>query len=159
RGKTKEERAQIAEYKQAVKEASEGRYRDSFRRLERQGAIVECSPLDQQSRLADEFMALVDQKHSVVVVSQTWSEIHKVNERVRSGLKSRGVIGANEQIVTALEPVALTSAQKRDRRFYDETSVVLLNRNAGGFRKGQTARLVAITQTGLVLEGGERIRT
>jgi ATP-dependent exoDNAse (exonuclease V) alpha subunit len=74
-------------------------------------------------------------------------------------LKSRGLIGENEQIVTALEPVALTSAQKRDRRFYDENSVVLLNRNAGGFKKGQTGRLVAIIQTGLVLEGGERIRT
>ena len=159
RAKTSTERARIAEYKQAVKEASEGKLRDSFRRLERQGAIVECSPFDQQARLANEFLALVDQKHSVVVVSQTWSEIRKVNDHVRSALKSRGLIGANEQIVTALEPVDLTSAQKRDRRFYDENSVVLLNRNAGGFRKGQTARLVAITQTGLVLEGGERIRT
>jgi len=93
-----------------------------------------------------------------VVVSQTWSEIHQVNDHVRAALKSRGRIGANEQVVTALEPVDLTVAQKRDRRFYDENSVVLLNRNAGGFRKGQTARLVAITQTGLVLEGGERIR-
>ncbi|MGA2255285.1 MAG: AAA family ATPase [Thermoguttaceae bacterium] len=159
RAKTSVERARIAEYKQAVKEASEGRLRDSFHRLERQGAIVECSPLDQQALLADEFLALVDLKHSVVVVSQTWSEIHKVNERVRSALKSRGLLGAEEQTVTALEPVDLTSAQKRDRRFYDEESVVLLNRNAGGFRKGETARLVAITQTGLVLEGGERIRT
>ena len=81
-----------------------------------------------------------------------------MNDQVRSALKSRGRIGANEQVVAALEPVDLTAAQKRDRRFYDENSVVLLNRNAGGFRKGQTARLVAITQTGLVLEGGERIR-
>ena len=97
RGKTNAERARIAEYKQAVKEASEGKLRDSFRRLERQGAIVECSPLDQQARLADEFLALVDQKHSVVVVSQTWSEIHKVNERVRSALKSRGLLGAKSR--------------------------------------------------------------
>jgi hypothetical protein len=44
------------------------------------------------------FLALVDQKHSVVVVSQTWSEIHKVNERVRSALKSRGLLGAEEQV-------------------------------------------------------------
>jgi conjugative relaxase-like TrwC/TraI family protein len=159
RGKTKEERAQIAEYKQAVKEASEGKLRDSFRRLERQGAIVECSPLDQQARLAEQFLALVDQKHSVVVVSQTWSEIHKVNERVRSAMKSRGLLGAEEQIVTALEPVDLTTAQKRDRRFYDENSVVLLNRNAGGFKKGQTARLVDITRTGVVLESANVVRT
>jgi conjugative relaxase-like TrwC/TraI family protein len=159
RGKTKEERAQIAEYKQAVKEASEGKLRDSFRRLERQGAIVECSPLDQQARLAEQFLALVDQKHSVVVVSQTWSEIRKVNERVRSAMKSRGLLGAEEQIVTALEPVDLTAAQKRDRRFYDENSVVLLNRNAGGFKKGQTARLVDITRTGVVLESANVVRT
>jgi conjugative relaxase-like TrwC/TraI family protein len=159
RGKTKEERTQIAEYKKAVKEASEGKLRDSFCRLVRQGAIVECSRLDQQARLAEQFLALVDQKHSVVVVSQTWSEIHKVNECVRSAMKSRGLLGAEEQIVTALEPVDLTAAQKRDRRFYDENSVVLLNRNAGGFKKGQTARLVDITRTGVVLESADVVRT
>ena len=159
RGKTKQERAQIAEYKQAVKEASEGKLGDSFRRLERQGALVECSLLDQQTRLAEGFLALVDQKHSVVVVSQTWSEIHKVNERVRTALKSRGLLDAEEQTVTALEPVDLTAAQKRDCRFYDENSVVLLNRNAGGLKKGQTARLVDITRTGVVLESANVVRT
>jgi conjugative relaxase-like TrwC/TraI family protein len=159
RAKTSAERARVSEYKKAVKEASEGNLRDSFRRLERQGAIVECSPLNQQARLADEFLALVDQKHSVVVVSQTWSEIHKVNERVRSALKSRGLLGAEEQTVTALEPVDLTAAQKRDRRFYDETSVVLLNRNAGGLKRGQAARLVDITRTGVVLESANVVRT
>jgi hypothetical protein len=61
--------------------------------------------------------------------------------------------------VTALEPVDLTAAQKRDRRFYNENSVVLLNRNAGGFKKGQTARLVDITRTGVVLEGANVVRT
>jgi hypothetical protein len=141
-----------------VKEASEGKLADSFRRLDRQGAIVECESLNQQERLAEAFLELAKGNHSVVVVSQTRSEIHQVNDQVRSALKSCGRIGANEQVVAALEPVDLTAAQKRDRRFYDENSVVLLNRNAGGFRKGQTARLVAITQTGLVLEGGERIR-
>ena len=158
-GRTSAERARIAEYKQAVKEASEGKLGDSFRRLDRQGAIVECSSLDRQERLAEQFLALADEKHSVVVVSQTWSEIHKVNDSVRSALKSRALLGAEEQTVTALEPVDLTGAQKRDRRFYDEHSVVLLNRNAGGFKKGQTARLVDITRTGVVLEGGNVVRT
>jgi conjugative relaxase-like TrwC/TraI family protein len=158
RARTKAEHAQIVEYRHAVKEASEGKLVDSFRRLDRQGAIVECESLNQQERLAETFLELAENNHSVVVVSQTWSEIHQVNDQVRAALRSRGRIGAIEPIVTALEPVDLTAAQKRDRRFYDENSVVLVNRDAGGFRKGQTARLVAITQTGLVLEGGERIR-
>jgi conjugative relaxase-like TrwC/TraI family protein len=159
RGKTKAERAGIAEYKQAVKEASEGKLGDSFCRLERQGAIVECSEFDRQERLAEQYLALADGKDSVVVVSQTWSEIHKVNDTVRSALKSRGLLAQEEQTVTALEPVDLTPAQKRDRRFYDEHSVVLLNRNASGFNKGQTARLVDITRSGVVLEGGNVVRT
>jgi conjugative relaxase-like TrwC/TraI family protein len=159
RARTKAEQAQIIQYRQAVKEASEGKLVDSFRRLDRQGAIVECQSFNQQEQLAETFLELAANHDSVVVVSQTWSEIHKVNDQVRSALKSRGMIGANEQIMTALETVDLTVAQKRDRRFYDEKSVVLLNRDAGGFRKGQTARLVAITQTGVVLEGGGRIRT
>ncbi len=158
RARTKAEQAQIIEYRQAVKEASEGKLVDSFRRLDRQAQLWSVSPSTNRSELAETFLELAEGNHSVVVVSQTRSEIHQVNDHVRSALRSRGRIGANEQVVAALEPVDLTAAQKRDRRFYDENSVVLLNRNAGGFRKGETARLVAITQTGLVLEGGERIR-
>jgi conjugative relaxase-like TrwC/TraI family protein len=159
RARTKAEQAQIIEYRQAVKEASEGKLVESFRRLDRLGAIMECESLHQQEELAETFLELAEGNHSVVVVSQTWSEIRQVNDHVRSALRSRGRIGANEQVVTALEPVDLTAAQKRDRRFYDENSVVLVNREAGGFRKGETARLVTITQTSVALEGGERIRT
>lgn len=159
RARTSAERRQIEQYRQAVKEAAEGKLSESFHRLDRQGAIVECSLLDQQDRLAEQYLALADQQQSAVVVSQTWSEIHKVNDRVRAALKSRGLIGAEEQTVTALETVDLTDAQKRDRRFYSEDAVVVLNRNAGGFKKGQTGQLVAITQNGLVLEGANTVRT
>jgi conjugative relaxase-like TrwC/TraI family protein len=159
RARTKAERAQIIEYRQAVKDASEGKLADSFRRLDRQGAIVECSALDQQDRLAEQFLELAEQKQSVVVVSQTWSEIHKVNEQVRAALKACGLLGAEECTVTALEPVNLTDAQKRDRRFYMAESVVVLNRDAGGFRKGQMAHLVDITRNGVVLEANDRVRT
>jgi conjugative relaxase-like TrwC/TraI family protein len=159
RARTKAERGQIIEYRQAVKDASEGKLADSFRRLDRQGAILDCSALDQQERLAEQFLELVEKKQSVVVVSQTWSEIHKVNDHVRSVLKKRGLLGTEERTVTALEPVDLTDAQKRDRRFYTPESVVVLNRNAGGFKKGQAAHLVDITRNGVVLEANNRVRT
>jgi conjugative relaxase-like TrwC/TraI family protein len=159
RGRTSAERDCIAEYKQAVRAAADGNLADSFRCLERQGAIVECSEFDRQERLAEQYLTLADGKDSVVVISQTWSEIHKVNDSVRSALKSRGLLTQEERTVTALEPVDLTPAQKRDRRFYDEQSVILLNRDAGGFTKGQTARLVDITRSGVVLEGGNVVRT
>ncbi len=159
RAKTEAQRKQIVEYKQAIKEASEGKFAESFRRLDRQGAIVECSTLDQQERLAQQFLEFLEKKQSVVVVSQTWSEIHKVNDQVRAALKSRGLLGAEERAVTALEPVDLTDAQKRDRRFYTPESVVVLNRDAGGFKKGQFARLVDTTRNGVVLEADDRVRS
>src|ERR1700690_2350537 len=77
RAKTRAERRQIEQYRQAVKEAAEGKLSASFQRLDQQGAIVACSILDQQDRLAEQYLALTDQQQSAVVVSQTWSEIHK----------------------------------------------------------------------------------
>ncbi len=159
RGKTRAERERIAQYRQAVQEASEGNLDASFRRLDRQGAVVVCSPQEQAERLARHYPSLVEQHQSVVVVSQTWSEIHRVNEQVRAALKSRGLLGTQERTVTALETVDLTEAQKRDRRFYQEDTVLVLNRNARGFQKGQTCRLVAITDRGLVLESTDKTRT
>jgi conjugative relaxase-like TrwC/TraI family protein len=159
RGKTRAERERIAQYRQAVQEASEGNFDASFHRLDRQGAIVACSPQEQAERLAQHYLALVEQHQSVVVVSQTWSEIHRVNEQVRAALKSRGLLGAEDKAVTALETVDLTEAQKRDRRFYNEDTVLVLNRNARGFQKGQTCWLVAITDNGLVLESAGKTRT
>ena len=103
RGKTRAERERIAQYKQAVQEASEGNLDASFRRLDRQGAVVVCSPQEQAERLAQHYLALVEQHQSVVVVSQTWSEIHRVNEQVRAALKSRGLLGTQDRAVTALE--------------------------------------------------------
>jgi ATP-dependent exoDNAse (exonuclease V) alpha subunit len=94
-----------------------------------------------------------------VVVSQTWSEIHRVNEQVRVALKSRGLLGSEDRAVTALETVDLTDAQKRDRRFYKDDAVLVLNRNAGGFQKGQTCRLLAISDRGWILESSDKVRT
>lgn len=152
------ERRQIQNYRQAVKEASQGDGGASFRLLDEQGAIVMCSLADQQERLADEYVALVAQKHSVLVVSQTWSEVHKANDSIRSALKDRGLVGADEKSVTAFESVDLTDAQKRDRRFYGKDAVVVLNQKVEGFKKGQICRFVDIVGKGVILESENLIQ-
>jgi ATP-dependent exoDNAse (exonuclease V) alpha subunit len=159
RAKTRAEREQIAQYKQAVKEASEGNLGASFNRLDRQGAVVVCSTSDQEQRLVQSYLALAAQHRSVVVVSQTWSEIHRVNDQVRAALKSRGLLGPEDRAVTVLETVDLTNAQKRDRRFYKEDSVVVLNRKVGALDKGQVCQLVDITERGIVLKSADQTCT
>ena len=58
RAKTVAERRQIEEYRQAVREASEGKLGESFDRLDKQSAIIVCSPFDQQDRLAESYLDL-----------------------------------------------------------------------------------------------------
>jgi hypothetical protein len=97
-------------------------------------------------------------RQSTVVVSQSWSEIHKVNEQVRLGLKSQKLIGEAETVVTALERQDLTNAQKRDKRFYQADAVLVFNRPTSGCKSSGTGKLRGITDKHLLVEAGNRIR-
>ena len=159
RGESDAERAWIAEYKRAVEEAAAGDSAASFARLDEAGAVIECSLADQHDRLVNEYLGLAAANLSTVVVSQTWSEIHRVNERVRDGLQAQGLIGREDWPVTALQTVDLTDAQKRDSRFFGDDAALVFNRNAAGFTKGESGSLVTITGKGLVVDAGGKIRT
>lgn len=156
--KTRAERRSIEEYKQAVVEARNGQLGASFDRLNKNGAIIQCGYTEQQRFLADKFLELTASGNSVVVVSQTWSEIHKVNEEIRLGLKSRGLVGADEVTVTILEKVDLTDAQKCDARFYTDETVLIFNQDLAGFKRGTQATLVQVTGGELLVRANGRIR-
>ncbi len=158
KAKTKAERQWLEQYKLAVNEAQQGNVGASFDRLEKQGAIVSCTLADQQQKLTEHFLELVTAKHETVVVSQSWSEIHKVNEQVRLGLKAQKLVGEAETTVTALERQDLTDAQKRDKRFYNADSVLIFNRNTCGFKAGDAGQLRGVTKTHLLVESNKRIR-
>jgi ATP-dependent exoDNAse (exonuclease V) alpha subunit len=156
--KTQVERKWLEQYRLAVGEAQAGKLAQSFDRLDKQDAIVACTLANQQQKLTERFLELVKSNHSTVVVSQSWSEIHKVNERVRDGLKAQGLVGKEEIAVTALERLDLTDAQKRDARSYAPDSVVVFNRPVSGYKPGDTGRLLAVTDKHLLIEANQRIR-
>jgi conjugative relaxase-like TrwC/TraI family protein len=156
--KTQAERRWLEQYKLAVNEAREGKFGASFDRLDKQGAIVSCSLADQQEKLTEHFLELFKNQQSIVVVSQSWSEIHKVNEQVRFGLKTQKLIGETDTPVTALERMDLTDAQKRDKRFYPPDSVLVFNRPVAGFKSGSAGKLRGITDKHLLIEADSRIR-
>ena len=156
--KTHAERQWLEQYRLAVNEAQRGKLGASFDRLDKHGAIVPCSLADQQQKLAEHFLEHFKNQQSTVVVSQSWSEIHKVNEQVRLGLKAQKLIGESETTVTALERQDLTDAQKRDKRFYQPDSVLLFNRPTSGFKSGSAGKLRGITDKHLLIEADHRIR-
>ncbi len=155
--KSLQERQQIQQYKEAVMEARDGKLKQSFERLDKQGFIEHCVSGTQHEKLTACYLTHVKAHHSTVVVSQSWNEIHQVNERIREGLKREHLLSESETLMTTFQPVDFTSAQKRDARSYDSNSLLVFNRDVRGFKKGDNAQLKAVTQTHLIVENETRV--
>ncbi len=152
RGQTVDERERIKQYRQAVKLAASGKFDKSFSQLDKIGAVVSCGFDDQADKLADEYLGLAEKNVSAVVVSQTWSEVHRVNEQVRDKLKSKGLLGANDVAVQTLEKIDLTNAQKRDEKFYPSDAVIVFNQKVREAQPGAKGKLGGIVKAGVLVE-------
>jgi conjugative relaxase-like TrwC/TraI family protein len=158
-GRNHEERKRIRLYRKAVEAAAAGKLGDSFERLDKMGAIVACGIGEQAEKLADEYLRLAEQNASAVVVSQTWSEVHRVNSRVREALKGKGLLGAADSVVQALERIDLTNAQKRDERFYPTDAVIVFNQKVRDAEPGAKGKLVSILKSSVLVEVGGKFVT
>ncbi len=151
-GRDVEERKRIRLYRNAVEAAAAGKLGDSFERLDKMGAIVACGIGEQADKLADEYLRLAEQNASAVVVSQTWGEVHRVNSRVRDALKGKGLLGATDLAVQALERIDLTNAQKRDQRFYPPDAVIVFNQKVRDAQPGAKGKLAGILKSSVLVE-------
>ena len=158
-GETKSERKRIKQYRAAVRKAQSGQYAESFDRLDKLGAIVECRTIDEQrERLVADYLTLAKKKKSTVIVSQTWGEIHEINERIRIGLRRAGLIDKADSTVTAHRRLDLTDAQKRDKRFYPDNAVIVFNRKTKDFVRGEVGKLLVATPTHLLVKAENRVQ-
>jgi conjugative relaxase-like TrwC/TraI family protein len=151
-GRDDDERTRIKQYRKAVELAAAGKLAESFERLDKMGAVVACGLGEQADKLADEYLRFAEQNASAVVVSQTWTEVHHVNSRVRDALKSKGLLGANEAMVQALEKLDLTNAQKRDERFYPQDAVIVFNQKVREAKPGAKGKLAGILKSSVLVE-------
>ncbi|MCI0535852.1 MAG: relaxase domain-containing protein [Verrucomicrobiales bacterium] len=158
-GRDDEERMRISQYRKAVEAAAAGKLADSFDRLDKSGAIVSCGMDEQADKLADEYLRLAEQNISVVVVSQTWAEVHRVNSRVRDALKAKGLVGANDTTVQVLDRLDLTNAQKRDERFYPQDAVIVFNQKVREAEPGAKGKLAGILKSSVLVEVGGKFVT
>jgi hypothetical protein len=127
--------------------------------LDKLGAIVECRTIDEQrERLVADYLTLAEKKKSTVIVSQTWGEIHEINERIRIGLRRAGLIDKADSTVTAHRRLDLTDAQKRDKRFYPDNAVIVFNRETKDFAKGEVGKLLKATPTHLLVQTESQVQ-
>ncbi len=151
-GRDDNERRSISRYPRAVEAAAAGRLADSFERLDKMGAVVARGLSDQADKLADVYLRLAQEEGSAVVVSQTWTEVHRVNARVREALEAKGRLGAHDSSVETLERLDLTNAQKRDQRFYPSDAVVVFNQKVCHADAGTRGKPVGIVSAGVLVE-------
>jgi conjugative relaxase-like TrwC/TraI family protein len=151
-GRSKRESSEIRRYRKAVEMAAAGKLAESFERLDKMGAVVSCGFGEQADKLADEYVRLTEEKTSAVVVSQTWAEVHRVNSKVRDALKGKGLLGANDVMIQALDKLDLTNAQKRDKRFYPQDAVIVFNQKVREAEPGMRGKLAGIVKAGVLVE-------
>jgi hypothetical protein len=132
---------------------------ESFERLDKMGAVVECGLGEQADKLAAEYVRLVEQNEVSVVVSQTWGEVHRVNSRVRDALKGKGLLGAADTMVQVLDKLDRTNAQKRDARFYPSDVIVVFNQKVSTAQPGAQGKLTGIVKVGVLIEVGGKFVT
>ena len=129
---------------------------DNFPRCHLKARVLEVAENsrrnDKHEKLTARYLELIKGHQSTVVVSQSWNEIHQVNDAIRIALKQDKLIGETETTVTAFQPVDLTTAQKRDASSYTPETVLVFNRDVRGFEAGESARLKLITGTHLLVE-------
>jgi len=154
--KSIEERQRITEYRQAVAEARDGNLAKSFERLDKLNVVTQCTFANQHEKLTERYLELVGENQSTVIVSQSWNEIHRVNDAVRAALKRKKLVGETDAVVKTFQPVDLTDAQKRDARSYGPDAVLVFNQNVRGFKAGESARMKSITDEHLIVESESR---
>jgi conjugative relaxase-like TrwC/TraI family protein len=158
-GRDKKERASIRQYRKVVELAAAGKLVESFEQLEKIRAVVACGLGEQADKLADEYVRVIEQSATAVVVSQTWGEVHRINAKVREALKVKGLLGAADAAVQILDRLDLTNAQKRDERFYPPDAVIMFNQKVRDAQPGTTGKLGGIVKSGILIEVDGRFIT
>ncbi len=152
------ERVFIRNYRSAVKAASAGRIDESFDRLERMGCVREIGDTDRMAALTRDYLESTARGEQTLVVAQTWDEVHRANDAIRSALRASGQVEAGT-VLKALEAVDLTEAQKRDPRFIPAGSFACFQKNYGRFKRGECCAIVEASDRGLVLSKNGRRST
>ena len=111
-----------------------------------------------RDRLVRAYLELDDRGESALIVSQTRAEVSALNEGIREALRFRGSLAERERNVAALDALDLTDAQKLDRRYYPADHVLVFNRKLGRMARGETGRMIAVNQGGIIVEAADKIR-
>lgn len=132
-----------AQYRDAVKDLSQGDVARAFEKLENMGCIKEANT----SALVKDYIDVVKRGKSALVISPTHAQGEKVTEEIRDGLREQGLLGKKEIEAARLRNLNLTEAEKSDPRQFSPGQIVQFTQNAPGIRRGSVWTVAQTTAT------------
>lgn len=145
-------RQQKISYREAVEDLSKGDVKQAFDKLEASGAIKTYEPLTLQTKLADDYMAAVKRKKSVLIVSPTHKEGDLVTHEIRDRLRKIGKIGKRQTNVTRFTNLNFTEAEKQDWRNYQPGQMIQFSQNLKYIKRGSVWHIRETKEEGVVIQ-------
>ncbi|MBS0206911.1 MAG: relaxase domain-containing protein [Planctomycetes bacterium] len=129
------------QYKHAVRDLSEERTTEGFRKLDEMGWVREVSIADRYRVLANDYLDAVAKGESALVVSPTHLEAERITRAIREGLKSNGRMECAERRFATLYNSNLTEGERGDAVNYSAGDVLIFHQNAKGYKRGQRVEI------------------
>ncbi|TFF36227.1 conjugative relaxase [Mucilaginibacter psychrotolerans] len=139
------------QYRDAVKDLSNGQVKSAFVKLDDMGSIKSIDPLKPNDELVSDYIKAVKNKKSALIVSPTNQQGENVTDKVRVKLRSTGLIGKRELTAKRLSPLNLTEAQKSDWRNLEKNMVVQFSQNVPGIKRGSVWEIEESSEKGISL--------
>jgi len=148
---------QTGAYKRAVEQIANRDFVGAFKTLEIMRAFREMPIQERETALAKDYLSLVKDGKSALIVSPTHAECENVTHAIRETLKQRGDMGEGKKW-SVLKNLSWTAAERSDARHYAPGLVVKVNKALKGFEMGKAMDVVAVTQDEVLVRSGETVK-
>lgn len=139
---------QRGEYKRAVQSIQDGLVTDGWKKLEAMGAIIEASGVERIERLAVDYVRLLGQGDSVLVVAPTNHERQAVTAEIRERLKRVDLLAKEERAAPFLRNLYWGPEAKGDIARYHPGLVVRFRQNVKGVVAGTSFEIEGVSDDG-----------
>lgn len=148
---------QQGQYREAVKELSQGKAVRGFDRLDRLGCVHEHEDLDRFDALGRKYAECVTQGKSVLAVAPTHAEAANATVSTRQWLKVAGHLNGEDREIGFNRNLQWTQAEKLDVTKYEPGQKLFFHKPAGGMRCGTWWQVTACDGQQVMLRDGRGI--
>ncbi|MEN0047454.1 MAG: AAA family ATPase [Bacteroidota bacterium] len=149
---SKIQRQKGSDYKQAVKQISDGNIAKGYQALDAMGAIKENEDIGLQLKdLSKEYVRAIQSRESVLVVATTHKQGKLVTYALRNELKEQGLLEQKGKEFTTQRNLSYTQAQKQDANLYEKGMCVQFIQHERGFKRGGKYEITGKDDKGNIL--------